>query len=41
MSTKGDKQGKKNTANTVALKTRVLGEGTQESRYFFFQNKRN
>ena len=36
---KGDEKGKKITANTIALKTRVPGEGTQESRHFFFHRK--
>ena len=36
MSTKGDEQGNKITANTVALKTRVPGVGTQKSRQIFF-----
>ena len=44
MSSKGRKQGKKNTANTIGLKTRIPGECTQESRQFFFvffaENKR-
>ena len=31
---------KKNTANTIALKTRVPGEGTQESRQLFFLQKK-
>ena len=35
MSTKGDEQGKKITTNTIALKTRVPVEGTQESRQIF------
>ena len=35
MSTKGDEQGKNITAITLALKIRVPGEGTQESRQFF------
>ena len=38
MSTKGVKQGKKFTANTVALKARVRG-GTQESRQILFLKK--
>ena len=44
MSTKGDEQGKKITANTVALKARVRG-GTKEFRqiffFFLFTEKRN
>ena len=43
MSTKGDEQRKKITANTVALKNRVRG-GTEESRqisfFFFFCRKK-
>ena len=35
MSSKGGEQGKKITAITVALKTRVPEEGTQDSRFFF------
>ena len=44
MSTKGDGQSKKKKkkkkySNTAALKTRVPGEGTQESRHFFCRKK--
>ena len=42
MSTKGDKQGKKITANTVALKTREPGGGHKNlDRFFFVCRKRN
>ena len=41
MSTKGDEQGKKSTANTVALKTLVRGWGTKVSIHLFFPEKRN
>ena len=40
MSTKGGEQGKKITANTVALKIRVPEWGTQESRQNFFLQKK-
>ena len=36
MSTKGDEQGKKITPNTVSLKSRVPGEGTEQSIQFCF-----